>query len=404
MTTASKTTSQARIISIGGGKGGVGKSVVAANVAVAMAEKGVRVVLADLDLGAANQHLLLGVDRPRPGISALLSNEITDISEALSATPVANLFLLSGTGASVGAANITYAEKLRILRKLRTLPADVVIVDVGAGVGYNALDFFELGTQRIVVVTPQVTSIHDAYAFLKGAVLRTLRHQADKTAQVDLLKAAEATTEGDKVTDLLARIRTRDRAFGDKVMETLRRFPAYLVGNQVSDPAQAGVFASVSKMMQDYLGITVPILGWLRASTKISDSINKRQPLTLGGSGEDARTLRGIAEALLVEEVDIEDDLFMDGDEDGAPAVATMRPELPLPAAAASAEVPARLTPPPMPAAEAAPAARAPAKIVPRIYVAPPRARHDREEAKRAVEPRKRRFSLPGMTPRARGT
>ncbi len=403
MTTAKKTTtSQARIISIGGGKGGVGKSVVAANVAVAMAEKGVRVVLADLDLGAANQHLLLGVDRPRPGISALLSPDITDVSQALSATPVANLSLLSGTGASVGAANITHAEKLRILRKLRTLPADVVIVDVGAGVGYNVLDFFELGTQRVVVVTPQVTSIHDAYAFLKGAVLRTLRHQAKKTTEIELLKAAEASTEGDKVTDLLARIRSRDREFGDKVMETLRRFPAYLVGNQVSNPAQAGVFGSVSKMMQDYLGITVPILGWLRASTKISDSINKRQPLTLGGSGEDARTLRGIADALLVEEVDMEDDLFMDGDEDGAPAVASMRPELPLPAAALS-ETSSRATPPPMPAADGAAAVRQ-AKIVPRVYVPPPRKRHDREEAKRTAEPRKRRFSLPGMTPRARGT
>ena len=98
--------------------------------------------------------------------------------DSLTETPMENLWLLAGSGATLGAANITYNQKVKILRRLRALDADVVVVDVGAGVGYNALDFFELGAQRLVVTTPQVTSIHDAYSFLKGAVLRNLRHHS----------------------------------------------------------------------------------------------------------------------------------------------------------------------------------------------------------------------------------
>ena len=159
MKSPAQTNSTARIITIGGGKGGVGKSIVSSNLAIAMAQSGQRVVLVDCDLGAANQHVLFGIDRPVPGLQALIDRKITSLEPALTPTPHANLHLIAGTGASVGAANISHGEKGRIMKKIRALGADVVIVDVGAGVSFNVLDFFELGSQRLLVVTPQVTSM-----------------------------------------------------------------------------------------------------------------------------------------------------------------------------------------------------------------------------------------------------
>src|SRR5262249_41735024 len=159
------------IITVGGGKGGVGKSIVALNLAAAFAQLGKRVVLADLDLGTANQHLLLGIDRPGKGLQAILDRAAGDATDVLTPTTVPHLSLLAGTGAVLGAANITHAGKQRLLRKLRSLEADVIVVDVGAGVGYNALDFFVIGHQKLIVTTPQVTAIHDAYSFVKGAAL-----------------------------------------------------------------------------------------------------------------------------------------------------------------------------------------------------------------------------------------
>lgn len=299
-----------RIISVGGGKGGVGKSIVSCNMAVAMAQLGHRTVLADLDLGAANQHLLLGIDRPLPGIEALLSRTVDDARTGLTPTRIPGLSLLAGTGAVVGAANITHGQKGKIIRKLRALDADVVIIDCGAGVGYNTLDFFELGAQRLVVTTPQVTAIHDAYSFLKGAVVRTLQHHAQNDRERKLLQDVEGSAEGEKVIDLLARIRNTNPSYAERITKVLENFGAQLVGNQVTSTNQNGIFHAVSKMIRDYLGISVPIVGWLKDSKEIADSVNERSPLILSRDVEYGKALRTMAETLLVEEVPLEEELL----------------------------------------------------------------------------------------------
>lgn len=318
-----------RIISVGGGKGGVGKSIVSCNMAVAMAQLGNRTVLADLDLGAANQHLLLGIDRPLPGIEALLSRSVDDARTGLTPTKIAGLSLLAGTGAVVGAANITHGQKGKIIRKLRALDADVVIVDCGAGVGYNTLDFFELGAQRLVVTTPQVTAIHDAYSFLKGAVVRTLQHHAQTDRERKLLHEVEGSAEGEKVVDLLARIRGEHPRYAERISQVLENFGAQLVGNQVTSPNQNGIFHAVSKMIRDYLGISVPIVGWLKQSKEIAESVNERSPLILTRDMEYGKALRAMAETLLLEDVPLEEDLLEldDSDVEVEDAAAEMSPD-----------------------------------------------------------------------------
>jgi flagellar biosynthesis protein FlhG len=420
-----------RVISVGGGKGGVGKSLVATNLAVTIAQAGHQVVICDLDLGAANLHLMLGVNHPKPGVSALLASGGGDLGDALSETPIPRLRLLSGSGGTVSAANITHAQKLRIIRKLRTLHTDYVVIDVGAGVGYNALDFFELGQQRIIVATPQVTSMHDAYAFLKGAVLRTLRHHAARLPQADLLEPALTSKEGEKVKDLLARVREQDPAFGDKVVHILKHFGAFLVGNQVADAGQVGVLQAVSRMVEDYLGISLPILGWVPANKYLAESVNERRPLMAKltqGEGREMRAFRGIVETLLLGDIAPEEELLVELVDEGmlvepTPALDPSAPEVS--AVPAPVMPPSPKTPPPLPVSAAVrpaseppplppPAASSssssgelPVLVKPRVYVRPsrkskpePAAVADKER-KRALDSqgRRRKLTLPGMPP-----
>lgn len=355
-------TSGARIISIGGGKGGVGKSLVATNLAVAIAQTGREVVLCDLDLGAANLHLMLGAAHAKAGISALLSPTAT-LDDALTETRVPRLRLLAGSGGTVAAANITHAQKLRIIRKLRTLKSDFVVVDVGAGVGYNALDFFELGQQRIIVATPQVTSMHDAYAFLKGAVLRTLKHHASRSTEAWMLDPALSTKDGEKVKDLLMRIRDQDPAFGQKIEQILKHFGAFLVGNQVDNAGQVGVFQAVSRMVEDFLGITLPILGWIPAHGRLADSVNERVPFMARpekADSREARAFRAVVEALLIGDMAPEEELLVELAEEelraeAPPAPPTLNPAspevAPLLAQSPANRPPALPIPPPPPPA-----------------------------------------------------
>ena len=399
MQTTKPSTAGTRIISVGGGKGGVGKSLVSTNLAVTIANAGHEVVLCDLDLGAANLHLMMGVRQPKAGISALLSGD-TALEEAITETEVPRLRLLAGTGTTIGAANISHARKLRIIRQLRSLRSDFVVVDVGAGVGYNALDFFELGQMRLVITTPQVTSVHDAYAFLKGAVLRTLRHHASGD-EVELLERAVGSREREKVKDLLTQIGRENAALGAKIERILKHFGAYLVGNQVEHPGQERVFQAVSRMVEDFLGISLPILGYVPHSTLLSESVNDREPLLVryaAGEVESARALIDMVPALEAGDLAPEEDLLMELVEGGTvaePPVTPSDPALLELGAVWSAADPAESQ------EVALDMDDEPEKARVAVRVGPGPSGPKRKRRKTGATP-KRRSTLPGMTPRPR--
>ena len=299
MSIAPQQAARSCIVTVGGGKGGVGKSIVALNLAAVLAQDGHRVVIADMDLGAANQHLLLGQPHPAVGLGDLLDKSVKEAKNCLTETQVPNLWLLAGTSGVLGSANIAHAQKTLLLRKLRALEADVIVVDVGAGVGYNALDFFDLGIRKLLVTTPQVTALHDAYAFLKSAILRLLRHSVEEAIDAALLEPATLSTSSEKVVQILARLRETRPALADKVFTQLEHFGACIVGNQVFKDAHAGVFGAVAHTMRDYLGVTVPVLGWLHSSVVIHESVNRRRPMALEPHTKDGAAFRALARAVL---------------------------------------------------------------------------------------------------------
>jgi flagellar biosynthesis protein FlhG len=299
MTMVSQQTAQSRIITVGGGKGGVGKSIVALNLAAALAQDGYRVVIADMDLGSANQHILLGVRSPAAGLQALLDKSVDEAKSCLTETQVPNLRLLAGTSGVLGAANITGDQKTLLLRKLRALEADIIVVDVGAGVGYDMLDFFDLGVLKLIVTTPQVTALHDAYAFLKSAALRLFSHIAEEDIDAALLEPATLSTGGQKVVEKLAHLRETRPELAAKVFSELERFGACIVGNQVFKDADSLVFGAVARTIHDYLGLNVPVLGWLRTSAAVHESVNGRRPLVLDKTTKDSAAFHSLARKLL---------------------------------------------------------------------------------------------------------
>lgn len=289
-----------RIIAVGGGKGGVGKSLISGNVAVALADAGHRVVLVDADLGAANQHTLFGIDRPGSSLQQLLSNEVKTLEEIAMPTRVPNLRLVVGTGAVLGAANINHGQKVKVLRQIRKLDADVVVVDVGAGTSHNTVDFFDIGDVRVVVVTPQLTSIQNAYAFLKAAVLRLCRHTAEDAEKAALLEGAVGPRETERVDEILKRVEAQDAEFAARLRGVIGAFDARLVGNMITETNDLGIFQGVARMVRDFLGVPAQVACHLRTSRFVHQSVNRRVPFLAAGVDDDnARILRRFAHTLL---------------------------------------------------------------------------------------------------------
>jgi flagellar biosynthesis protein FlhG len=161
-----------QIVPVASGKGGVGKTLVAANLAIALAQANRRVILADLDLGGSNLHLVLGLNVGGPSIGTFLGKKKIDFSEAVHETGIPNLRFIPGDAEIPGLANLTASQKNMIVRRLSGLDADYLILDLGAGTSQNTLDFFLMSGQGIIVTTPTPTATVNAYLFLKNAAFR----------------------------------------------------------------------------------------------------------------------------------------------------------------------------------------------------------------------------------------
>ncbi|MCA9608610.1 MAG: P-loop NTPase [Myxococcales bacterium] len=293
-----------RVIGIGGGKGGVGKSLVATNLAIAIAELGARTIIVDADLGTANQHTLFGIDRPGITLDAFLSKQVKTLQEVVRPTGAPGLSLVPGIGAVYGAANLPHATKLKLIRHLRRLDADCVIVDVGAGVAFNTLDLFDAGDLRLLVTTPQLTAMQNAYCFLKAAVHRSLRQRIDRSARKEVFSEASVHSETERIRDLRARVRAIDPSLDGVFDDVTQTFATRLVGNMMENPRQREVVAALGRMARDFLDVDTPVEAVLPMSRVLHDSISFRRPFVRSHPDHAAsQAMRALARTLLREEI-----------------------------------------------------------------------------------------------------
>lgn len=155
-----------RVIAVTSGKGGVGKTNMSANLAVLAAKKGKRVLIIDADLGLANVEIVFGV-KPRYSIADLLKQEMT-IDEVMVEAAHGIKILPAGSGVQ-WVTKLEEAQKMQLLAALDPIEEqfDVVLVDSGAGIGDNVLFFVSAAQEALLVVSPEPTSLVDAYAVVK---------------------------------------------------------------------------------------------------------------------------------------------------------------------------------------------------------------------------------------------
>lgn len=269
-----------KIIAVGGGKGGVGKSVVACNLAVGFAAAGTDVVLVDADLGSPNLHTLLGIERPQGSLGDLMSNRSLHLKDVLTKTDVPGLRLACGAAPILGMANPEFQKKQRLIREIAKTDAEVLVVDIGAGVSYNVIDFFNAADIRVVVVSPQITSMHNAYGFIKSSLHRLLQRSiAGKVGYSEIFQGGGWTEE--KMDQLLARVASFDPRYLSVFEPLIDSFSVALVGNLLENRREANVMWAMRRMVRDFLRVDCHVVGALRRTSRVQRSVNERKPFML---------------------------------------------------------------------------------------------------------------------------
>ena len=254
------------IIAVGGAKGGVGKSALAANLAVGLALLGQRVVLADLDLGGADVHLYLGVKSLPKTWNDFLDKKVGSIEEIMTPTPYEGLKLIGGDSSRLGSENLPYSQKRKIMRHLREMEGDYLILDLGGNSSYNALDFFLFADLKIVISGTEPASILDSYSFVKVSVYRLLerffsKHKSFKDLVQKIKNGSLGQSKDLSLDSIFNEVRERDAAAYDKLKDRYDRFCVSLVVNMADNRKDFQIAESMQRVLKEKCFLDVGILG-----------------------------------------------------------------------------------------------------------------------------------------------
>lgn len=226
--------SNTRIIAVASGKGGVGKTNISINLALAYATLGKKVIVLDADLGLANVNVALGII-PKYNLYHLIRKQ-KKMKDILLDTEY-GIQIIAGASGFSKIANLSDEERKLFITEMADLSsADIIIVDTGAGISNNVLSFIEAADDAIIVTTPEPTSITDAYGIIK--VIATEVEKADLGLKL-VVNRVKNVTEGKKVAE------------------------------------------RVINIAQQFLNIKIDYLGYVYDDPIVSESISKQKPFLI---------------------------------------------------------------------------------------------------------------------------
>jgi flagellar biosynthesis protein FlhG len=248
-----------KVFTIASGKGGVGKTNIVVNLAIACQRQGKRVLIFDADLGLANIDIIFGLD-PQYTVEDLISGQ-KDLSQIIVQGPE-NVSIIPASSGVQELTNLTEGQKMHLLNEFDSLnnQYDLMLIDTGAGVSSNVIYFNLAAEERIIVVRPEPTSITDAYALIKIMFSQ----------------------------------------YGVKSF--------HLLMNMVSGEVEAkAVYNNLSKVLSRFMrGIRIDYAGYIMSDELLQKSVTKRRPvLSLYPDASSSKNFNTLADYLLKQDSEV---------------------------------------------------------------------------------------------------
>jgi flagellar biosynthesis protein FlhG len=265
---------------VGGGKGGVGKTVITANMAICLSQLGFTCVALDADLGGANLHTILGMAGPDRTLSDFIRKEVDSLSDTMVQTPFPNLSLISGSRAILEMANPKYTQKEKLIRHISALDVDYVLLDLGSGSAFNTLDFFLAADEGVLVVLPEPTSVENAYHFIKAAFYRKLKKATRQTGVARAIDKAmmEKVARGiQSPRNLISSVMQIDPEAGQALKEETETFCPNIIVNQTRRFDDHDLGDDIVHACRDYFGIDIRHIGNIDEDDSLRDAVRLRK-------------------------------------------------------------------------------------------------------------------------------
>ncbi len=278
------------VVAVGGGKGGVGKSLVAANLAVRFAHAGLKTLAVDLDVGGANLHTYFAVGQPTAIWPEAVVLQTKPLRDVIQVTGVPNARFLAGGREEVwgGAAALDSVALTRLWNGFADLAesgeVDVVILDLGAGSGRQTVEFFTSAHLSLLTALPEPTSIENAYAFLKAVLLTLIDQVGERTHSEHLVPEIKALLCGSGARGYAERLAAAATLYPGFVAQIRAAFAGRVTGivvNQIRCQKDIDVGKSMELIGERYFGLDCRFLGHLNYDEAAWKALRNRRMLAL---------------------------------------------------------------------------------------------------------------------------
>ena len=275
-----------KITAIIGPKGGVGKTTISANLAIALARMGQKIIAVDLDLGASNLHAIFGLQGPSQSLNDFLQNRVKNLTEVVLDTNIENVGIIRG-GDDPGIANMPYTKKLKLIRHLSTLDCDLVLLDLAPGASFNVVDFSIVAHKALLVTTAEVPSLLNVYSFIKSVVFRRLSFFFKRNQSTELLMLLDKAKQADKhphlktMNGVFNEARLINAALADSAKKILSNINPLVVVNRIRTTKDARAGDVIRNLLKEYLCIESAVIMTIRDDDAVRKAISKLSPIMI---------------------------------------------------------------------------------------------------------------------------
>jgi flagellar biosynthesis protein FlhG len=266
-------------LSVGGGKGGIGKTMIAANLGMVMARLGHSALIIDADLGGSDLHNLLALDNSAPGLGELLTGGGHDLAGLIKPVREPRLYFVPGDACLPNAANPKFQRKRKLFRDISRLPQDFVFLDLGAGSSLTVTDFFLSTPFTLLVMTPERAAEFNAFNFYKNMVYRLLSPLSrDSRKLAEALALFRERRQGPGSRAMLRLLDSLDRDAEKQVRARLEGIRPKLVLNRLRMIDEFIQARRIQSWAEEDLGLSVEIMAFLPEDEVVRESARSGTP------------------------------------------------------------------------------------------------------------------------------